>query len=271
MWPGLKGKFSPISVLFRQLPTQPSTMASTLPNLHPPSLKSGFLGRAARLHKPSVAFPKHSPLTIQSRPCAKFDLSEILGGRGICNGEKGIEQELKRTVGEPTPLADAEKPEGVEEPSMSSGGRKPTGDEASAAESVPQDAFEKELMGLTGGFPGGEKGLQSFIEKNPPPPKKSAEKASATAVPSLKKPKAPELPLLMPGMIALVKNPNNPYYMYCGIVQRITDGKAGVLFEGGNWDRLITFNLDELERREKGPPMKNPKSVIIENLLQKEP
>ena len=31
--------------------------------------------------------------------------------------------------------------------------------------------FEKEMMGFTGGFPGGEKGLRLFIEKNPPPAK----------------------------------------------------------------------------------------------------
>ncbi|XVF12963.1 hypothetical protein REPUB_Repub08aG0165800 [Reevesia pubescens] len=82
---------------------------------------------------------------------------------------------------------------------------------------VPEDAFERELMGLTGGFPGGEKGL------------------------------------------------NN------GIVQRITDGKAGVLFEGGNWDTLITFRLDQLERREKDLPMKSPKSVVLEAMLEKDP
>jgi NAD(P)H-quinone oxidoreductase subunit S, chloroplastic len=40
-----------------------------------------------------------------------------------------------------------------------------------------------------------------------------------------------------------------------------------VLFEGGNWDRLITFNLDELEGRETGPPMVNPKSVVLEALV----
>ncbi|MED6199741.1 hypothetical protein PIB30_078792 [Stylosanthes scabra] len=47
-----------------------------------------------------------------------------------------------------------------------------------------------------------------------------------------KKPKSTELPLLLPGMIAIVSNPNDLNYMYCGIVQRITDGKARVLFEG---------------------------------------
>jgi hypothetical protein len=31
------------------------------------------------------------------------------------------------------------------------------------------------------------------------------------------------------------------------LVQRITDGKVAVLFEGGNWDKLITFNQAELE------------------------
>ncbi|PWA52440.1 hypothetical protein CTI12_AA454940 [Artemisia annua] len=133
--------------------------------------------------------------------------------------------------------------------------------------------FDKELLGLTGGFPGGEKGLQDFIEKNPPPKKKTPPPSSTTTngfdQSISRKPKAPELPLLMPGMIAIVKNPNSPYHMYCGIVQRITDGKAGVLFEGGNWDRLITFKLNELERREKGPPMVSPRSVVLEELREK--
>lgn len=58
--------------------------------------------------------------------------------------------------------------------------------------------------------------------------------------------------------------------MYCGIVQRITAGKVGVLFEGGNWDRLITIRLQELERREKGPRMKNPRPAAFEQLLLEE-
>ncbi|XVF52975.1 hypothetical protein PTKIN_Ptkin05aG0061100 [Pterospermum kingtungense] len=45
-----------------------------------------------------------------------------------------------------------------------------------------------------------------------------------------KRPKPPDLPLLRPGVITIVKNHNNPFYMYCCIVQRITDGKAEVLF-----------------------------------------
>ncbi|CAI9758056.1 unnamed protein product [Fraxinus pennsylvanica] len=106
------------------------------------------------------------------------------------------------------------------------------------------------------------------IEQNPP--LKKGESTIAEFTPSsVKKPKAPELPPLLPGMIAIVNNPSNPFYMYCGIVQRITDGKAGVLFEGGNSDRLITFWLDELEHRRKGPPMVNPRSAILESMVEK--
>lgn len=194
-------------------------------------------------------------------PSAKFDLFEILGGRGLCNGEEGIQKELKKSVLE-------EKEEENDHSSTADGNQ-----EISTIESavVPEEGFEKELMGLTGGFPGGETGLKKFIEKNPPPPPPSAKKTEASAGfdrTLVKKPKPPELPMLLPGMIVIVKNPSNPFYMYCGIVQRITDGKAGVLFEGGNWDRLITFRLEELERREKGPPMVNPKSAVLEAIIE---
>ncbi|XP_022943253.1 NAD(P)H-quinone oxidoreductase subunit S, chloroplastic [Cucurbita moschata] len=236
-------------------------MASSisLPSPQSPLLKSTFLGRTTRrfhLHRqfplPRRALPSHHT----SRPSAAFDLAQLLGGRGLCNGEKGLNEELKRNVVEET--IGAEIPETTEK---------------LAVDKVPEDGFDKELMGLTGGFPGGEKGLRKFISENPPPPppKPSASKSiEIGAIPSSQKPKPPDLPLLLPGMIAIVKNPNSPYYMYCGIVQRITDGKAGVLFEGGNWDRLITFRLEELERREKGPPMKNPRSAVLEPLLQKD-
>ncbi|KAK8302315.1 hypothetical protein V6Z11_D04G077200 [Gossypium hirsutum] len=225
--------------------------AITLPTLQGSLFQSHFLGKSPITHRPYKPF-----FSVAKQPkkafYAKFDLFEILGGRGLCNGEKGIEVELKRNVDE-----------------ASSVGNTDVESSDSTAISVQDDAFEKEMMGLTGGFPGGEKGLKKFIEENPPPAKQSV--SDSVSIARLGKPKSPELPLLMPGMIAIVKNPNNPFYMYCGIVQRITDGKAGVLFEGGNWDRLITFRLDELERREKGPPMKNPKSVVLEALLEKDP
>ncbi len=54
--------------------------------------------------------------------------------------------------------------------------------------------------------------------------------------------------MILPGSSVRVKNANDSYYYgYQGLVQRVTDGKAAVLFEGGNWDKLITFNLSELE------------------------
>ncbi|XP_038902579.1 NAD(P)H-quinone oxidoreductase subunit S, chloroplastic [Benincasa hispida] len=237
-------------------------MASSisLPTPQTPLLKSTFLGQNRRrflLHRPFPLPHRASPTHHAFRPSAAFDLAQLLGGRGLCNGERGLKEELKRNV-EDNPVAD--------------GGEIPETSEKLAVDRVPEDGFEKELMGLTGGFPGGEKGLRKFISENPPPPPRPKPSASNSseigAILSSQKPKPPDLPLLLPGMIAIVKNPNNPYYMYCGIVQRITDGKAGVLFEGGNWDRLITFRLEELERREKGPPMKNPRSAVLEPLLQ---
>ncbi|KAM7525873.1 hypothetical protein LguiA_015775 [Lonicera macranthoides] len=229
-------------------------MASSL-NLQGPLLhKSHFLGSNLTPKTSSSFTPaKNSFLN----PTAKFNLFEIMGGRGLLKGEENLQKELQKTVPQdpspPVTTTDRENP--------------------SSADIVPEDAFDKELLGLTGGFPGGEKGLQKFIEQNPPPKKSPPVQDLATVGSNqglTKKPKPPQLPLLMPGMIAIVKNKNSPYYMYCGIVQRITDGKAGVLFEGGNWDRLITFNLNELERREKGPPMVSPRSVVLEAMNEKD-
>ncbi|KAL8536350.1 hypothetical protein ACS0TY_011830 [Phlomoides rotata] len=215
--------------------------------------KSQFLGQTnltSYTPKSSLTPPKHP---FKNTSTAKFNLYEILGGRGLCNGEEGILQELKKNVSKEPSQEATPPPSSQEEPS----GLK-----------ISEDSFGKELLGLTGGFPGGEKGLQKFIEENPPPKKEESRAQLGFDQSLVKKARPPELPLLLPGMIAIVKNPNNPYYMYCGIVQRITDGKAGVLFEGGNWDRLITFRLDELERREKGPPMVNPRSAILEDMVE---
>jgi NAD(P)H dehydrogenase subunit S len=54
-------------------------------------------------------------------------------------------------------------------------------------------------------------------------------------------------PLLLPGSTVRVSNPADTYYQFEGQVQRVSDGKAAVLFEGGNWDKLVTFRLSELE------------------------
>jgi hypothetical protein len=53
--------------------------------------------------------------------------------------------------------------------------------------------------------------------------------------------------MIFPGSIVRVINSNDIYYHFQGLVQRISDGKAAVLFEGGNWDKLVTFQLSELE------------------------
>lgn len=53
--------------------------------------------------------------------------------------------------------------------------------------------------------------------------------------------------MILPGSIVRVINANDTYYHFQGLVQRVSDGKAGVLFEGGNWDKIVTFQLSELE------------------------
>ncbi len=53
--------------------------------------------------------------------------------------------------------------------------------------------------------------------------------------------------IILPGATVKVINPNDTYYKFQGLVQRIDDGRVAVLFEGGNWDKLVTFQLSELE------------------------
>ncbi|MBD2159601.1 MAG: DUF3252 domain-containing protein [Limnothrix sp. CACIAM 69d] len=53
--------------------------------------------------------------------------------------------------------------------------------------------------------------------------------------------------MILPGSAVRVINPNDTYYQFQGQVQRVTDGKVAVLFEGGNWDKLVTFRFSELE------------------------
>ncbi len=54
------------------------------------------------------------------------------------------------------------------------------------------------------------------------------------------------LPIL-PGSTVVVNDLSSIYNGYKGFVQRISDGRAAVLFEGGNWDKLVTIPLDHLE------------------------
>ncbi|MGD1908628.1 MAG: NAD(P)H dehydrogenase subunit NdhS [Leptolyngbyaceae cyanobacterium] len=53
--------------------------------------------------------------------------------------------------------------------------------------------------------------------------------------------------MLFPGTAVRVVNLDDTYYGFQGQVQRVSDGKVAVLFEGGNWDKLVTFNASELE------------------------
>ena len=53
--------------------------------------------------------------------------------------------------------------------------------------------------------------------------------------------------MILPGSAVRVTNAEDIYYGFQGLVQRVSDGKAAVLFEGGNWDKLITFRLAELD------------------------
>ena len=52
---------------------------------------------------------------------------------------------------------------------------------------------------------------------------------------------------ILPGSFVIVKDAESIYRGYKGFVQRVTNKKAAVLFEGGNWDKLITFKLANLE------------------------
>jgi hypothetical protein len=53
--------------------------------------------------------------------------------------------------------------------------------------------------------------------------------------------------MILPGSLVKVTNIDDIYYGFQGLVQRVTDGKVAVLFEGGNWDKLITFRMSELQ------------------------
>lgn len=53
--------------------------------------------------------------------------------------------------------------------------------------------------------------------------------------------------MIFPGSAVRVTNMDDTYYDFQGLVQRVSDDQAAVLFEGGNWDKLVTFKLSELE------------------------
>ena len=51
---------------------------------------------------------------------------------------------------------------------------------------------------------------------------------------------------ILPGSTVVVNDDSSIYRGYKGFVQRISGDKAAVLFEGGNWDKLITLPIKSL-------------------------
>ncbi|MED6183167.1 hypothetical protein PIB30_035486 [Stylosanthes scabra] len=142
-------------------------MASSLATLygfhHGSLLRTQFLGQDHHHHHNyPLKHPSYHHNKPSFEPHAKFNIVEIMGGRGICNGEKGILQELERHV------VEDESHQQQQPQSQSESDRGGKEEEEEENFQVSEDAFEKEMMGLTGGFPGGEKGLLKFIEENPP-------------------------------------------------------------------------------------------------------
>lgn len=62
---------------------------------------------------------------------------------------------------------------------------------------------------------------------------------------------APQMPAILPGMAVKVINPEDTYFGFEGQVQRVADDRIGVLFEGGNWDKLVSFRPSDLETIDK--------------------
>lgn len=52
---------------------------------------------------------------------------------------------------------------------------------------------------------------------------------------------------MLPGTTVVVRDVRSIYNGYRGFVQRISGSQAAVLFEGGNWDKLVTMPLKTLE------------------------
>ena len=58
---------------------------------------------------------------------------------------------------------------------------------------------------------------------------------------------APSAVPILPGSTVTVADVTSIYNGYTGFVQRISGDRAAVLFEGGNWDKLVTLRLRDLK------------------------
>ena len=52
---------------------------------------------------------------------------------------------------------------------------------------------------------------------------------------------------ILPGSTVTVEDARSIYNGYTGFVQRISGDRAAVLFEGGNWDKLVTLRIKDLK------------------------
>ena len=52
---------------------------------------------------------------------------------------------------------------------------------------------------------------------------------------------------ILPGSTVTVEDASSIYNGYTGFVQRISGDRAAVLFEGGNWVKLVTLRLKDLK------------------------
>lgn len=71
---------------------------------------------------------------------------------------------------------------------------------------------------------------------------------SPSSIPQPRSAMASEFPApILPGTTVVVSDASSIYNGYRGFVQRISGRRAAVLFEGGNWDKLITVPLATLQ------------------------
>ncbi len=52
---------------------------------------------------------------------------------------------------------------------------------------------------------------------------------------------------ILPGSTVTVEDARSIYNGYTGFVQRISGDRAALLFEGGNWDKLVTLRLKDIK------------------------
>ena len=53
---------------------------------------------------------------------------------------------------------------------------------------------------------------------------------------------------ILPGTTVTIEDKASIYNGYIGFVQRISGDNAAILFEGGNWDKLVTIPLKYLQK-----------------------